>query len=83
MKASILGAVTAAVWSWSSFAAAAPPAAEERTVSDGVDRPIHDYSGEGDASSMELNPALLTAAPALDLALLGYQTLSELSLIHI
>ena len=77
MKASILGAVTAAVWSWSSFAAAAPPAAEERTVSDGVDRPIHDYSGEGDASSMELNPALLTAAPALDLALLGYQTLSE------
>ncbi len=61
----------------SSVVWAAPPAAEERTVSQGVDRPIHDYSAAGDATSVELNPALLTAAPALDLAVLGYQTVSE------
>jgi protease-4 len=61
----------------SQLAWAAPPAAEERTLTQGVDRPIHDYSAEGDASSMDLNPALLTAAPALDIALLGYQTISE------
>lgn len=67
----------ACLWIVPSVAAAAPPAAEERAVSDGIDRPIHDYSAEGDAASMELNPALLTAAPALDVALLGYQTLSE------
>ncbi len=56
---------------------AAPPAAAERTISDGVDRPIHDYSAEGDAASMDLNPALLIAGPVLDVALLGYQTISE------
>ncbi|HWB78160.1 MAG TPA: hypothetical protein VG755_24515, partial [Nannocystaceae bacterium] len=55
---------------------AAPPAAQERTISDGIDRPIHDYSGEGDATSMELNPALLSAAPTFDLAVLGYQAVS-------
>ncbi len=55
---------------------AAAPAAAERDVSDGVDRPIHDYSGEGDASSMELNPALLSAIRGLDLALLGYNARS-------
>ncbi len=58
-------------------AAAAPPQAQERTISDGVDRPIHDYSGEGDATSIELNPALLSAAPTFDLALLGYQAVSN------
>jgi len=67
----------ASVWLWCGVAWAAPPAAEERTLAQGVDRPIHDYSAEGDASSMELNPALLTAAPALDIALLGYQSISE------
>ncbi len=58
---------------------AAPPLAEERSVSDGVDRPIKDYSGEGDATSMELNPALLTGIRGLDIGLLGYQTISALS----
>ncbi|MBX7081501.1 MAG: signal peptide peptidase SppA [Nannocystaceae bacterium] len=56
---------------------AAPPAAQEREISDDVDRPIHDLSAEGDASSMVLNPALLSAAPTLDIALLGYQALSQ------
>ncbi|MBC8070707.1 MAG: hypothetical protein IAG13_20420, partial [Deltaproteobacteria bacterium] len=59
-------------------ARAAPPEAQERTVSDGVDRPIHDYSAEGDATSIELNPALLSAAPTLDIGLLGYQAVSDL-----
>ena len=31
------------------------PTAEQRSFSDGVDRPVHDYSGEGDASSLDLN----------------------------
>jgi protease-4 len=71
--------IAASVWLTSTIAWAAPPAAEERTLTQGVDRPIHDYSAEGDASSMELNPALLTAGPTLDIALLGYQTISELA----
>lgn len=58
---------------------AAPPAAEERAISDDVGRPIHDYSAEGDATSMVLNPALLSAAPGLDIALLGYQTVAQLA----
>jgi len=60
-------------------ASAAPPRAQERAMSDGVDRPIHDYSGEGDATSMEINPALLTAIRGLDIGLLGYQTVSSLA----
>ena len=40
---------------------AAPPVAQEREVSDGIDRPIHDYSGEGDATSIELNADELAA----------------------
>lgn len=71
-----LGAIALASCLVAQEAQAAPPQAQERTVSEGVDRPIHDYSSEGDASSMELNPALLSAAPGLDVALLGYQALS-------
>jgi protease IV len=56
---------------------AAPPQAQERALSDGVDRPIHDYSSEGDSTSIELNPALLSAAPTFDIGLLGYQAVSD------
>lgn len=63
----------------STTAEAAPPLAQERSVADGVDRPIKDYSAEGDSTSMELNPALLSAIRGLDLGLLGYQTVSALS----
>ena len=47
------------------------PTARRRT---GVDRVYHDYSGEGDASSIELNPALLSTIRGFDLTLLGYNT---------
>lgn len=57
-------------------AAAQEPLARDRAASDGVDRPYHDYSGEGDATSIELNPALLQAVKGLDLALMGYRSLS-------
>ena len=67
----------ALVLAYSPLAFAAPPAAEERALTQGVDRPIHDYSAEGDASSIELNPALLIAAPVIDVALLGYQAVSS------
>ena len=32
------------------LAQAAPPLAQDRDLSDGIDRTVHDYSGEGDAS---------------------------------
>lgn len=51
---------------------AAPPATADRQVTDGVDRPIHDYSAVGDASSLELNPALLLDARGLDMVIRGY-----------
>ena len=57
-------------------AAAQAPVALDRNPSDGVERPIHDYSGEGDASSLELNPALLSAAKGLDAVFLGYRSTS-------
>lgn len=57
-------------------AAAQEPVALDRNPSDGVERPIHDYSGEGDASSLELNPALLSAAKGLDAVFLGYRSTS-------
>ncbi|HGG57834.1 MAG TPA: hypothetical protein ENK31_08575, partial [Nannocystis exedens] len=52
------------------------PVAIDRPVSAGVDRIYSDYSGEGDASSIELNPALLQAAKGLDLVLNGYRSIS-------
>ncbi|PRQ07593.1 signal peptide peptidase SppA [Enhygromyxa salina] len=55
------------------------PVAQHRELGDGVDRPIHDLSGSGDASSIELNPALINAVRGLDITLLGYQTLYEFS----
>jgi len=57
-------------------AAAQEPVALDRNPGDGVERPIHDYSGEGDASSLELNPALLSAAKGLDAVFLGYRSTS-------
>ncbi len=57
-------------------AAAQDPVAIDRAASDGVDRPIHDYSGQGDASSLELNPALLSAMRGLDLVIMGYRSTS-------
>ncbi|MCA9658564.1 MAG: signal peptide peptidase SppA, partial [Myxococcales bacterium] len=57
-------------------ARAQAPEAIDRPATDGVDRVYKDYSGEGDASSIELNPALLSAAKGVDLALLGYRSVS-------
>ncbi|EDM73741.1 peptidase S49, protease IV:Peptidase S49, SppA [Plesiocystis pacifica SIR-1] len=58
-------------------AAAADPVAQHRELGDGVDRPIHDLSGEGDSSSLELNPAQLNSVEGFDLTLLGYQTVYD------
>lgn len=58
-------------------ARAQDPVAEVRPVSAGVDRPVHDYSGEGDASSLELNPAMLSAVEGIDLTVRGYTAVSE------
>jgi protease-4 len=52
------------------------PVALDRVASDGVDRPIKDYSGQGDASSIELNPALLSGVKGLDVVLQGYRSTS-------
>lgn len=60
----------------SGTAAAQAPVALDRAASDGVDRPVKDYSGEGDASSIEVNPALLSAARGLDLVIMGYRGVS-------
>lgn len=60
----------------SGTAHAQAPLALDRPVSDGVDRPVKDYSGEGDASSIELNPALLSATRGLDAVFLGYRGVS-------
>lgn len=65
----------AALLAWGT-ARAQEPRALDRAVSDGVDRPVKDYSGEGDASSIELNPALLSAAKGLNFAVLGYRSVS-------
>ena len=53
------------------------PPAQRRELHDGVDRAIQDLSGSGDASSIELNPALLNGVLGLDITLLGYQTLYD------
>lgn len=58
-------------------ALAQDPVAQHRELGDGVDRPIHDLSGSGDASSLELNPALLNGVYGLDITLLGYQALYD------
>ncbi len=63
----------------SSPARAAPPATADRQVTDGVDRPIHDYSAVGDASSVELNPALLLDARGIDMVIRGYARGYDLS----
>jgi protease-4 len=58
-------------------ALAQDPVAQHRELGDGVDRPIHDLSGSGDASSIELNPAMINGVYGLDVTLLGYQALYE------
>ncbi|MCA9681892.1 MAG: S49 family peptidase [Myxococcales bacterium] len=74
----VAGLVTlAAGLGWSPPATAADPVAQHRELGDGVDRTIHDRAGEGDASSLELNPALLNATPMIDVTLLGYQAIYD------
>ena len=53
------------------------PVAQHRELGDGVDRPIHDLSGSGDASSIDLNPAMINGNYGLDITLLGYQALYD------
>jgi protease-4 len=61
----------------SSPAYAQDPVAQHRELGDGVDRPITNLSGTGDASSLELNPAMLSSIRGLDITLLGYQALHQ------
>ncbi len=72
----LLGSSLIALTCVSGSARAQEPLAVDRATSDGVDRLVHDFSGEGDASSLELNPALLQAAPGLDMVWMGYRSLS-------
>src|SRR5690349_14117772 len=67
-----LGAMVSA-----SSAFAQDPVAQHRELGDGVDRPIHDLSGTGDASSIDLNPAMINSVRGLDITMLGYQALYQ------
>jgi protease-4 len=58
-------------------ALAQDPVAQHRELGDGVDRPIHDLSGSGDSSSIDLNPAMINGVYGLDVTLLGYQALYD------
>ncbi|MEX1368221.1 MAG: signal peptide peptidase SppA, partial [Nannocystaceae bacterium] len=53
------------------------PRAQDRHPTDGIDRVVHDVSGEGDSTSIELNPALLADVQGFDLAILGYRSVSD------
>lgn len=53
------------------------PVAQDRHPTDGVDRVIHDVAGEGDATSIELNPALLADVQGVDVAAMGYSSVSR------
>lgn len=57
--------------------AAPAPVAQDRHPTDGIDRVVHDVSGEGDATSIELNPALLADVDGVDVAAMGYSTVSR------
>jgi len=70
--ASSAGCLALSIAGASGVARAQSPQAVQRQPSDGVDRPIHDYSGAGDASSLELNPALIGGVEGVDLVLRGY-----------
>lgn len=63
----------------SSTADAQVPIAQDRHPTDGVDRVVHDVSGEGDATSIELNPALLADVDGIDVAAMGYSGISRYS----
>lgn len=58
-------------------AAAQVPVAQDRHPTDGVDRVVHDVAGEGDATSIELNPALIADVDGIDVAVLGYRSISD------
>ncbi|MFO7566190.1 MAG: signal peptide peptidase SppA [Enhygromyxa sp.] len=74
----LLGTLVAGVVLLSSAPARAQdPVAQHRELGDGVERPIHNLAGVGDASSLELNPALLSSIRGLDITLLGYQALYQ------
>lgn len=60
-------------------AAGQVPVAQDRHPTDGVDRVVHDVSGEGDATSIELNPALLADVDGVDVAVMGYNGISRYS----
>lgn len=72
-----LGVLTVVIAAAPTHVYAQEPVAQHRELGDGVDRPIHDLSGTGDASSVELNPALINSVRGLDITLLGYQALYE------
>ncbi len=74
-----MAALAVAILVGSSPAHAQPPQIQERQPSNGVDRIYHDYSGEADASSLELNPAMMSTLRGADLTMLGYRTLSGAS----
>lgn len=59
------------------LALAQPPTSDDRGFTDGVDRPIHDYSGVGDSSSIELNPALLSSVPGFDFSIRTYTATND------
>lgn len=75
LKGQVAAALVALTLS-ASAQAQSPVVSTDRAASDGIDRPIKDYSGEGDASSLELNPALLSAIRGLDAVIMGYRATS-------
>lgn len=77
LLSSMLGSMVGSLLLCSTPAQAQEPVAQHRELTDGVDRPIHDLSGVGDSSSLELNPALLSSIHGLDITLLGYQALYQ------
>ena len=62
---------------WPAAAVGQVPIAQDRHPTDGVDRVIHDVSGEGDATSIEVNPALLADVDGVDVAAMGYSRVSR------
>jgi protease IV len=72
-----LGLLVAALALPPAVAAGQEPLAQDRHPTDGVDRVIHDVAGEGDATSIELNPALLADVEGVDVAAMGYSSVSR------
>ncbi|MEM7156472.1 MAG: signal peptide peptidase SppA [Myxococcota bacterium] len=76
-RGSLALAAAASLSLLSTPAGAQVPVAQDRHPTDGVDRVVHDVSGEGDATSIELNPALLSDVQGFDLSLMGYRSVSD------